>query len=201
MADLPSAVNIKEIVSLFAPGMILLWARSRVQAGSTPDFQERLISYAMASTAYFATVSPLFYIATGLTLPSWLWSLLLYAIVPGSLGWALAYLSQRKWEYKAAYMVGLRFSHRIPTAWDFTFGEMEKQVFVLVTLKGGSQIGGLMGAASFASSDSNERDLLIEEVWTINDSKEWTRAEPSRSALLCGNNIDYIEIFEGGSDA
>ena len=76
-----------------------------------------------------------------------------------------------------------------------------QQVFVLVTLKGGSQIGGLMGAASFASSDSNERDLLIEEVWTINDFKEWTRPEPSRSALLCGNNIDYIEFFEGDSDA
>ena len=106
MADLPSAANIKEIISLFAPGLIILWARSRVTAGPIPDLQERLISYALASTAYYGAVSPLFYVANGVSLPSWLWASLQYAFFPACLGWLLAYGSQRGWEYQIANNFG-----------------------------------------------------------------------------------------------
>jgi Family of unknown function (DUF6338) len=199
MADLPSAANIKEIVSLFAPGMILLWARSRVQAGSTPDFQERLISYAIASTGYFAAVSPLFYVPSGVQLSPWFWAILHYALVPAGIGWALAYASQREWEYRAAELVGLQFSHHIPAAWDFKFSRMQGSTYILATLKDGSQVGGLFGTQSFASSSKDERDLLIEDVWTVNKENEWSQATPPRSALLCGSDIHYIEIFKGDS--
>ncbi|MGC1468013.1 MAG: DUF6338 family protein [Sphingorhabdus sp.] len=197
MADLPSASNIKELVSLFAPGMILLWARSRVKAGPTPELQERLIGYAAASTAYFAAISPLFYIEGMIKLPSWLWAVSHYAVAPFVIGLALAYVSQREWEYKAARFVGLNFSHHIPAAWDYTFSQMAGSTYLLATLKDGSQVGGLMNTSSFASSSKDERDLLIEEVWLV-DKNEWKRAEPPRSVLLCGGDINYIEIFKGG---
>lgn len=196
MADLPSAANIKELVSLFAPGMILLWARSRVKAGPTPELQERLIGYAAASTAYFAAISPLFYIENATKLPSWLWTVLHYALVPLIIGWALAYISQNEWEYKIARFLKLNFSHHIPAAWDYTFSQMPGTTYLLVTLKDGAQVGGLMDTSSFASSSKDERDLLIEEVWTV-EQNEWKRAVPPRSVLLCGGDITYIEIFKG----
>jgi hypothetical protein len=197
MADLPSASNIKEIVSLFAPGMIMLWAHSRVKAGPTPDIQERLIAYAVASTAYFAAISPLFYVQAGLVLPKWLWAILHYALLPSILGWAIAFASQAGWEYRLAKRLSLQFSHRIPTAWDFTFSQIVEDTYVLATLKDGSRIGGIYGPASFASSSKDERDILIGDVWTVDDEHDWHRADPPRSALLCGGDIHYIEIFQG----
>jgi hypothetical protein len=196
MADLPSAANIKELVSLFAPGMILLWARSRVKAGPMPEMQERLIGYAAASTAYFAAISPLFYVDAGVKLPSWLWSVSHYAAVPFLIGWGLAYASQKDWEYKAAKFLKLNFSHHIPAAWDYTFSQMPGATYLLATLKDGAQVGGLMDTSSFASSSKDERDLLIEDVWTV-EKNAWKRADPPRSVLLCGGDITYIEIFKG----
>ena len=195
MADLPSAANIKEIISLFAPGLIILWARSRVTAGPTPDLQERLISYALASTAYYGAVSPLFYVANGVSLPSWFWASLQYAFFPACLGWLLAYGSQRGWEYQIANNFGLQFSHHIPAAWDFAFSRIEEGTYILATLKDGSQVGGLYAGASFASSSKDERDLLIGDVWTVDNQNQWVRATPPRSALLCGGDIHYIEIM------
>jgi Family of unknown function (DUF6338) len=197
MADIPSAANIKEIVSLFAPGMILLWAYTRVKAGPTPELQDRLIGYAIASTAYFASISPIFAIPWGVSLAPWFWSLVHYAIAPLLLGWGIAFASQRGWEYKIANAVGLQFSHHIPAAWDFTFSQMKESTYILATLKDGSQVGGLMSQASFASSSKDERDLLIGDVWTVDEDNQWTQTEPERSALLCGGDIHYIEIFKG----
>ncbi len=199
MADIPSAANIKEIVSLFAPGIILLWAHSRVKAGPTPDLQDRLISYAVASTGYFAAVSPLFYIPSGMQLFPWFWAILHYAVVPMGLGLLFAFATQRGWEYRVAEFFGLQFSHHIPAAWDFNFSRMQGSTYILATLKDGAQVGGLFGPESFASSSKDERDLLIEDVWTVNEKNEWTQASPPRAALLCGNDIHYIEIFEGES--
>lgn len=176
--------------------MLLLWANSRVKVGPTPELQERLIGYAVASTAYFAAVSPLFYVENGLQLPSWLWTVVHYALVPILLGFAFAFSSQREWEYKFARRLGLNFSHHIPAAWDYTFSQMSDATYLLAKLKDGSQVGGLMGTSSFASSSKDERDLLIEDVWTVIENK-WKRADPPRSILLCGGDINYIEIFKG----
>lgn len=53
--------------------------------------------------------------------------------------------------------------HPIGTAWDFQFIRGEK-AWMLVTLKNGTQWGGFYGPKSFASSELEERDLLIEKV-------------------------------------
>ena len=195
MADLPSAANIKEIVSLFAPGLIILWARSRVTAGPKPELQERLISYALASTAYYAAVSPLFYVVNCVELPIWLWTSLQYALLPAAIGWLLAYCSQRGLEYKIADKFGLQLCHHIPAAWDFTFSQMAEGKYILVTLKDGSRIGGIFDSASFSSSSKDERDMLIGDVWNVDEKEGWHQADPPRSALLCGGDIHYIEIF------
>jgi Family of unknown function (DUF6338) len=184
MADLPSAANIKEIVSLFAPGMLILWPMSRVRIGPIPEFRERLIAYAIASTGYFAAISPICH----------------YAVVPLLIGWLIAFMLQKGLDYRIAKSLKLEFFHHIPAAWDYTFSQMQPNTYVLATLKDGSRVGGIMGSDSFASSSKDERDLLIEDIWTIDPKEGWQQADPPRSALLVGNEIHYIEFFrsDGG---
>jgi hypothetical protein len=57
----------------------------------------------------------------------------------------------------------------IPTAWD-SFFERRQPCWVLVHLKDGGKIAGLLGGNSYASSYPEKRDLYLEEVWQIGES-------------------------------
>lgn len=198
MADLPSAADVTALVSLLAPGLVILGVRSRFTTANTPEIKDKVIAYAIASTAYIAAISPLFHVKGGIDLPSWLWSFLQYFAVPLCIGIAAAYVHQWNWLYRAAKRARLRVTHHMPAAWDYAFERMRKGTYVLVQLSDGTQFAGLMGPESFASSAREERDLLIEQVWKVGkDGKEWTPVTPDRSVLLCGKDIRYVEIFKG----
>ncbi|MFN3677770.1 MAG: DUF6338 family protein [Sphingomonas pseudosanguinis] len=198
MADLPSAGDVTALVSLLAPGLVILGVRSRFTTANAPDIKDKVIAYAVASTAYVAAVSPLFHVNGGISLPTWLWSFLQYFLVPLCIGVAAAYIHQWNWMYRLAKCVRLRVTHHMPAAWDYAFERMHKGTYVLVRLTDGTQFAGLMGPESFASSAREERDLLIEQVWKVGkDGKEWTPVTPTRSVLLCGKDIRFIEIFRG----
>lgn len=57
MADLPTAVQITELASLLAPGLIIATIRDRAITGSAPELKDRIFAYGLISTAYFAAVT------------------------------------------------------------------------------------------------------------------------------------------------
>jgi hypothetical protein len=195
VADLPTPSLIRDLAGLLAPGMIILGVMSRFASTQTGELKDKIITYGVASVAYTAAVSPLFHASQGVQLPTWLWSLLQFFIVPLGIGIAAAYISQREWLYLIAKKVGLRLAHHTPTAWDYAFRNMVSASYVIVKLHNGSEFAGLMGKQSFASTNPGERDLLIQEVWKIPEGGEWERVEPVRAALICGKDIQSVEIF------
>lgn len=141
-------------------------------------------------------IGPLFYVGEGVPIAAWLWSWLHYVIVPLVIAIAVVVFDQREWFYKISNRLGLRLAHHIPAAWDYAFSKMSEGTFVWVKLNSGTEYAGKMGARSFASSSTAERDLYLDEVWRINEGdKPWTRMEPTRGVLLCGKDIKRIEIF------
>ena len=161
MADLPTPAQITSLISLLAPGLIISAVRTRAVTGSLPDFKERLLSYGVVSTAYFAAVTPLFHVPGGIALPRWLWNLLQFFMVPVSIGIATAYAYQHHLIYRVAGRIGLHLAHHLPASWDYAFEQRRDDSFLIVTLKDGTQVAGLWGRGSFASSSREERDLLI----------------------------------------
>ena len=195
MADLPTPAQITGLISLLAPGLIIAAIRTRAITGSLPDLKERLLTYGVISTAYFAAVSPLFHLDRGPTLPGWLWSLLHYVAVPVLLGLMSAYAYQHRLAYRAAAKVRLHLAHHLPAAWDYAF-QQRGDSFLLVTLKDGTQVAGRWGGESFASSSKEERDLLLAEVWEAGEGGEaWKASFPQRSILITGSEIRFIEFF------
>lgn len=183
---------------LLAPGLVILSIRARFKEGAVPALKDRLVSYAVASIAYYAAVAPLFYFKSGITLPSWLWASLHYFLVPCATASVIVVFDQREWFYRIADYFGLRLAHHIPAAWDYAFSKLNRGTFVWIKLNNGTEYAGKMGRHSFASSSTSERDLYLEEVWQINgDGEPWTRLEPPRSVLLCGKDIQRVEIFGG----
>ena len=181
---------------LLAPGLIILGIRARFKEGAIPNLKDRAIAYAVASTAYYAVVGPLFQVDGGIALSSWLWAWLHYVVMPLAIASGIVVFDQKEWFYRLAHHFGFRLAHHIPAAWDYAFSKLNRGTFVWVKLNSGTEYAGKMGARSFASSSTAERDLYLEEVWQINEGdKPWTRMEPTRGVLLCGRDIQRIEIF------
>lgn len=195
MASLPSASEVTSLVAVLAPGLVILGIRTRFREGPPVDLKDRLIAYAVASSAYYALAHPLFHAENGIQLPLWLWQLLLYFIVPAVVGLAVVAIDRSEYFYWAARKLKLRTTHHIPAAWDYAFSKIVKGTFVLVRLNDGTRYAGVMGKESFASSATAERDLYIEEVWSVPKQGNWERIEPVRAVLLCGKDIKWVEIF------
>ncbi len=196
MSDLPSTLEIANLAGLLAPGLIISTIRTRAITGSIPDIKDRLVSYALISTAYFAVVTPLFQALGSKVTPLWVASVLQNFLLPVVLGIALAYVYQWRWSYRLAEKCRLHLAHHLPAAWDYVFEDLPAETFVLVTLEDGTQIAGKMSKDSFASSSKEERDLFIREVWETGDGeKQWTPLNPPRGILLCGQRIKFIEIY------
>nr|WP_295113729.1 DUF6338 family protein [uncultured Caulobacter sp.] len=195
MDDFADPEKLKALASLLAPGLIILTVRSSVSGGPKPDFKDRIVHYAAISSIYYAVAYPLFNWKGGLEIDVGLWRILQYCLVPLFVGIVLAYEVQGQWLSRVGSRVGLLVAHPTAAAWDFAFEKIRSGTFILVTLTDGSQVAGLLGALSFASSSREERDLLLERVWTIDQSGNWTEAQPARSILLCGKDIRYVEIF------
>ena len=196
MPEIPSASELTSLASLLAPGFIILGIRARFKEGPIPELKDKVLSYAVASTAYYAAASPLFHANNGLLIPPWLWQLIQFFALPVLVGTIIVFVDQSEVFYKWSSKFGLKLTHHIPAAWDFAFSKIRKGTYVLVKLNDGTRYAGVMGRMSFASSASAERDLFIEEVWSVEKQGSWKVVEPRRSVLLCGKDIRWVEIFK-----
>ncbi|WP_174285105.1 DUF6338 family protein [Sphingomonas bacterium] len=196
MSEFPSATETIRLVSLLAPGLIIAAIRTRAITGSMPDLKDRLIAYAVISTAYFAVVHPLFNVTNGISISVWVADLLQNFIIPIVVGVCSAFVHQWEWSYKIANKVGLKLAHHLPTAWDYLFDSLVEETLVLISLNDGSQVAGKMTRNSFASSSADERDLFIQEVWEVPDNGDpWHPLIPARGILICGKDIRFIEVY------
>lgn len=196
MPELPNASEIMRLVGLLAPGLIILAIRGRFKGGAVPSFQDQVIAYAVTSAAYYAAAFPIFHAHNGVQIWEWAWQLLQYFALPCLVGMLVVFIDQSELFYRICKRLRLRLTHHMPAAWDYAFSRMIQGTYVLVKLRDGTLYAGLMGKHSFASTATEERDLYLEEVWSIEDKGPWKRTTPKRSVLLCGRDITWVEIFE-----
>ena len=192
---------LKAVLALLAPGFIILMVQEAHKVGPRDSLQQRLFSYAVASTAYFAAIAPLVRQAGELLSIPTVWvQFAEYAILPAALGVVLAVCRSRRWLDRFSRLMKLPPIHHIPTAWDWAFPLQGNGVFVIATLQNGDRFAGPWTQAAFASSSSGERDLYIPEVWNAKEEGPWERLDPIRGILLCGRDIRSIEFFYEGEN-
>lgn len=104
------------------------------------------------------------------------------------------------WPYIVRVLVNIpwvskRIVHPIPKAWDYFFGR-HMECFVLVRLKSGLLLGGVMSSKSFASSYPSDEDLYLEQVWKLAKSGKFLSQLPdSRGALVSRSECEYIQFI------
>lgn len=198
--DLPKATDLQALIAALAPGMIILGIRQRFVAAPAASIQERAVSYAAVSAIYFAAANPIISLAkTEWGLLPWVALALGNIVIPIVIGGLAAFNAAHDWSGRLWDLLRIQPVHPAPTAWDYAFSRLPAGTYILVTMADGSQVAGMFARASFASSSSVERDLLIEDVWNVSRGK-WARAKPGRSILLCGRDIRTIELFRGEDD-
>ncbi len=116
-------------------------------------------------------------------------------VVPAAAGLLLGHLHQNGKLRTFVRAVGFSLVSPIPTSWDYVFTS-KSEVWVLVTLKDGGQLGGFRGRHSFASSDGQERDIFLETVFKITNHGEWKKTDRSSGILIRGDEIRFIEFFD-----
>lgn len=199
--EFKDAKDVPALLALLAPGFIILWVRSRVEEGRSLDFKEQLFGFALVSAGYYGLAGPLFHVPSGVRLSLWLWSLLFYFALPCALAYAVGLITRNGLEYRLSERLGIRFLSRVPTAWDYRFGAVDDTTFVLATLKDGTTLGGRLAPGSYAAAAKDGRDLYIAELWRLpgDDTGDWEPVTPAHGALICGDEIRYLE-FSGGHD-
>jgi hypothetical protein len=177
------------------PGIVALYFRAQFLSGRLPPAAEGFISYITLSLVYHAVVYPLaapLYIAIPPTGWKWLaWCVLIF-IGPAILGILLGLNIRKGWTKKIINQFGVSTIHPVNCAWDWHFGQCV-ECWVIVKLKDGSSWGGFLGAKSFMSSDSSERDLFIEQVYEVKDGEPW--GERGSSVWIAHGEIQTLEFL------
>lgn len=196
--DFPDVDKLHPLVLALAPGFLIMFVRQNFMGGKRPSFQDRAATYIAISAIYFALSIPLFGFARSqLRLLPEASDALEYLVVPLLVGIALAWFGTKRILDPVWQKIGLQPRHHDPTAWDHLFGRLSDGVCIVVTRTNGSQIAGKYEGMSFASTEDGERDLLIDEVYEIcPETGVWSLPQARKSILLCGRDIQCVEVFK-----
>ena len=203
MVDSVPLNDVTFVLAFLVPGFIALSVRSQFMTGTAPSQNgERFLTYMTVSAIYGALV-------VRLVDPEWMRnSVPFYLFVvfggPVVVGLFLGINIQRNIVRGLLGRIGLFTVHALPTAWDWKFGGVLEEQWVLVTLKNGISFAGLFGRDSFAASGSDERDLYIQWIYDINDDGTWS--SPGRKGvLITAGEVSTLEFWqyapEGNLDA
>jgi hypothetical protein len=217
MPDFKGTENLYLILIFIVPGVIALSVRSKFITGRTPSTSENLLTFLVLSLIYYSSIIFLLQDAFSIQEP-WIahaaiW-ILLILIGPAVFGFVLGVAAQKEWfsslvEYVVrlaarnswfrwfAEQLDLNIVHVIPGAWDWRFSKAPRGgMFILVTLTSGERIAGYFSDNSFASSDSGERDLYIEEEYTLTSDGGWEDRPEKVGILIPMREIKYIEFWQ-----
>lgn len=166
------------------------------------DSRKRLLSYAAISTADGSLV--LRFAGAGQIQRSPLFFLAALFVGPAVLGFILGLNIQKDLVRSALRRLGPFTVHPVPAAWDWKLAEPAEEQWVFVTLKVGREYTGFSGKDSFASSNPDERDLVIQWFYDNDDNGYWT-APGTKSVPIAASEISTVEFLpyaseEGGND-
>ncbi|MFO1114673.1 MAG: DUF6338 family protein [Beijerinckiaceae bacterium] len=199
MPDFKGIPNLSLILFLIVPGIVTIYVRSRFITGRMPSLKEDVLAYLVVSVLYYALTALVLEHALSVREPWLAWVAVwigLTLIGPAIFGTLLGVLAQKEWVGLVAEKLGLSTIHVIPTAWDWRFSKIQRGgQFMMITLQNDEKVAGFFGPNSFASSDSSERDLYLEEEYVVTDANEWQPREDRVGVLIAAKEIKYIEFW------
>jgi hypothetical protein len=200
MPDFKDAENFYLILVFIVPGIVALSLRAKFITGRSPSPTENVLTFLVLSLVYYSLT--IWFIEKALSIHEpWLaraavWVLLIL-IGPALFGLILGIAAQKEWGNWLANKFDLSIVHVIPAAWDWRFSKAPRGgMFIMVTLTNDQTVAGFFGSNSFASSDTGERDLYIEEEYRVTEDGKWEARGEKVGIFIPAKEIKYIEFWQ-----
>ena len=185
--------------ALVTPGYVILFMLSRFTTGR-PAFPASLA----VSSVYYVVVWAFLGWGSALDVAQRIrslsidWSAVgIVVALPIAIGIIVGLGIQKEWLYWLLRKVRLEPVHGIPSAWDWKFMRAEQQ-WITVHLKDNTEIVAEYNTDCFVSTDPNERDLYLSNVYEwVEGKEEPVQDERIDGLLLKADSIDRIEFHEG----
>ncbi|MEF3366313.1 DUF6338 family protein [Methylocystis sp. 9N] len=200
MPDFKGLENFNLILFFIVPGIVIVSARSRFITGRMPSLTENVLGFFVLSLIYYSLTVLFIEQALSVREP-WIAKAIIWIMLilcgPALFGIFLGVSSQKEWFSWIPQKCNVTTIHVIPTAWDWRFSKVPRGgQFVMVTLTNDEKVAGFFGSNSFASSDSGERDLYIEEEYIVSKADIWEPRADKVGILVAAKEIKYIEFWE-----
>ena len=126
---------------------------------------------------------------------TWLFICIIIFISPVTIALIILLINQKKLLEKFCQKLNIKLIEIEPSAWDFKFSNINSE-WVIITLKNNERVAGFMGNSSCASSNIQERDIYISEVFTIDEEKNWHKVDGTDGIWIKSEEIRYIEFIK-----
>ena len=190
------------------PGVVIVFVRSRFVKGNILPYPAGFLTYLTVSVMYWLVVLTLLF-PLGMLILDYSGIRYLYTpvndykeiiciiLIPISVGLFSGWISRKEYVYRILKKLRLNPIHPTPTAWEDCFSDTDEQ-FVLVKLKNGNQFGGKLDTDCFISSDVENQDIYISEIYEIDDQSQWNKQD--RGVFISSGEISSIEFFPIGNE-
>ena len=186
--------NIYVVISVIVPGYVIAKVRQNYQTGRNPFGLDAIYQYLTFGFINFTLCSYIVYViqdnSIALQYRALGWTFVIL-VAPLMIGILSIRIGESEWFSSVLDFLSLEEKrvNPIPTAWDHKF-RLGRTEWIVVTMKNGEIFRGYYGPNSFASSDPNERDLYIQEIF---ETDKWDSSE--RSLLISSSEIRTIEFI------
>lgn len=187
-------------IAFIIPGFIITSIKNKVIPCRNKEYNMKIINFFVYSFLnLFLWSIPIYLMFKDLSFcqnhffMTWLILLIIIFISPTAIALVIIFINESEKIKTWFSNLNINIIEPEPSAWDFKFSNMSSK-WVIVTLKDDKIIAGFMGSDSCASSNENDRDLYINEVYKIIDGK-WEKVKNTNGILIKQEEIKYIEFF------
>lgn len=187
-------------VTFLLPGFIIFYIKSSLVQVRCVESYNHVFRYLFYSAInmiisipliYFINVKKLYNGLPFLTIVIWLGIVIIIPIIIGFIG---AIISINKLDRKFINLFCKSTIIPEPTAWDYKFGSISDERFIIVKLTDNSLVRGKYSTKSCSGSSGKERDLYLEEFYTIDSEGEWEEIPNSDGILIKESQIAMIDF-------
>ncbi len=203
---IPNSTLILFILAV-VPGVLIVFVRSRFVKGNILPYPAGFLTYLTVSVTYWLvvlTISPLVSYVLDYEEVHYLSAqvnnfkeIICIIIIPMAVGLVSGLVTSKEYVYRIMKKMKLNPIHPTPTAWEDCFSDTDEQ-FVLVRLKNGNQFGGKLNTECFISSDVENQDIYISEIYEIDDQNQWNKQD--RGVYISSGEISSIEFIPIGNE-
>ena len=206
-AIIPSSTLILFILAV-VPGVIIVFVRSRFVKGNILPYPAGFLTYLTVSIIYWLFLLTLILPMIDLILDygkisHWftpinnIKEIICIILIPISIGFVSGWASRKEYVYRILKKLKLNPIHPTPTAWEDCFSDTDVQ-FVLIKLKNGNQFGGKLDTDCFISSDIENQDIYISQIYEIDEQNQWNKQD--RGVFISSGEISSIEFIPIGNE-